>query len=182
MRRPLLEKSQAVISDNNSLLYLRYRFWKSSFSESVLELPGVNAGFTSGLQLMHTAASMKPEERRYIPKPSLDIKPPPVVRPGTQAKASKADASNLLPDEEVPFRTVVEEYVAEHNLLFLPLGRAHHVTRLPLFRIAQNIDGKGGVTIYIMDDITWALPVGGLEEELFKPASLTDLVVRASKK
>lgn len=128
---------------------------------------------------MNKAAEMKPEERRYLPKPSLDIKPP-TIRPITKSPAPNKPSAPT-PDEEVSFRVLVEEYIAEHNLLFLPLGRAHQITRLPLFRVSQNIHGKGGVTVYIMDDVTWALPVGGSEEELFKPTSLADLVLRATK-
>lgn len=129
---------------------------------------------------MNQAAEMKSADRPKLPKPSLTFNPTP-SRPSIPAVPAKTSKPSALPDEEVPFRTLVEEYVAEHNLLFVPLGKAHHVTRLPMFRIAQTIDGRGGITVYIMDDVVWALPAGGREEELFKPIGLDDLVLRATK-
>jgi tuftelin-interacting protein 11 len=161
------------------ILVFRYLFWKGSFSEVVLALPGVNAGFTKGLQLMNKAAELKPEERRYLPKPSLDAKPPlpsSSPRPSAPQNAPKPEGG-----EEVPFRVIVEEYIAEHNLLFVPLGKAHEITRLPMFRVSPSIDGRGGVTVYILDDVVWAMPPGGSEADQFKPIGLEDLVLRSTK-
>lgn len=44
----------------------RYRYWKESFSETVLQLPGVAEGFTRGLQLMHKASELKDSERARL--------------------------------------------------------------------------------------------------------------------
>lgn len=143
-----------------------------------MALPGVNAGFTQGLQLMNKAAELKPEDRRHLPKPSLNVKPslpPSSSRPSNPQKVSKPA------EDEVSFRVLVEEFIAEHNLLFVPLGRAHENTRLPMFRVSPSIDGKGGVTVYILDDVVWAMPVGGSETDRFKPTGLEDLVLRANK-
>lgn len=147
-------------------------------------MPGVAEGFTRGLQLMNKASELGSDAHKRLPKPDTRFdkffQPPPASTPQTKLpKPVKGGAE----DEEVSFRTLVEEYVAEHNLLLVPLNRAHQVTRLPLFRVAQNIDGRGGVTVYIMDDVAWAIPaeVGAREEELFKPIGLDDLVVRATR-
>lgn len=171
----------ARVLGNNAplILVFRYLFWKGSFSEAVLGLPGVNAGFTQGLQLMNKAAELKPEERRYLPKPSLDITPP---LPSSSPRPSvPKGTSEPQEGEEIPFRIIVEEYVAEHNLLFVPLGKAHETTRLPMFRVSHSIDGRGGVTVYILDDVVWAIPPGGSEADRFKPVGLEDLVLRATK-
>ncbi|KAF8317597.1 TFP11-domain-containing protein [Clavulina sp. PMI_390] len=157
-----------------------YAFWKGSFSEAVLELSGVKVGFTKALQLMNTAAGMKPVERRYLPKPTLDFRPAPAPSSKAPSKAPSTTAASM--DEEVSFKTIVEENVAKHNLLLLPLGRAHQITRLPLYKIAAGIDGKGGATVYFMEDVTHVMPVGGVETELFQPTSLADLVARILKK
>jgi tuftelin-interacting protein 11 len=155
----------------------RYLFWKSSFSDSVLQLPGVAEGFARGLQLMNKASELSSSARKTLPKPNLKFD----KKPLNSLPVLKAEPPQGGDDEEIPFRTIVEEFVAEHNLLFVPLNRAHQITRLPLFRVAQGIDGRGGVTVYILDDVVWGVPVGGSEEEIFKPIGLDDLVLRATK-
>lgn len=142
-----------------------------------MALPGVNAGFIQGLQLMNKAADLEPEERRYLPKPSLDVQPPlPASTPQLPILTKAPEPA----EEEVPFRVIVEEYIAEHNLFFVPLGRAHEITRLPMFRVSSSIEGKGGVTVYILDDVVWAMPAGGSEADRFKPTGLDDLVLQAT--
>ena len=77
---------------------------------------------------------------------------------------------------EITFRSIVEEFAASHNLLFIPTGRAHEVSRMPLFRVSPTADGKGGILVYIQDDAVWAA-VDGKE---YGAISLEDMVLRAN--
>jgi len=71
--------------------------------------------------------------------------------------------------------------MAEHNLLFIPTGKAHPKTRLPLYRISQNIDGRGGLPVYISDDAVWTPRIGESEDDTYEPVMLDELVLRATK-
>jgi tuftelin-interacting protein 11 len=162
----------------------RYQFWKGSFSEAILDLPGVAAGFTRGLQLMYKATELPPEERAQLPKPDTTFN----VADLPSSISSIAEKSRVQPpravveeEEEVSFRSLVEEFVAERNLLFVPMGKVHEKSRQPLFRVSQNIDGRGGVTVYISDEAVWAAPQGGSEEDAFRPIGLEEMVLRASR-
>ncbi len=156
----------------------RYRFWRASFSQEVLDLPGVSEGFARGLQLINQASGLSPQARATLPKPntSIDVlsaKPLP-----TGKVLPKVDHPAL---EEITFRSIVEEFMAEHNLLFIPMGKAHPNTRLPLYRISQNIDGRGGLPIYILDDVVWTPRIGESEDDAYEPVMLDELVLRATK-
>lgn len=78
---------------------------------------------------------------------------------------------------EVTFRSIVEEAAAESDLLVLPLNRSHEQTGLPLFRVSKNVDGKGGVNVYLQEDVVWAEVRGGGAGE-FEPVGLQDMVSR----
>ncbi|KAF8343173.1 GC-rich sequence DNA-binding factor-like protein-domain-containing protein [Cantharellus anzutake] len=152
-----------------------YRFWKGSFSQEVLDLPRVSEGFARGLQLMNQATGLSPQARASLPKPDISN------------LSAKLPAEKTIPlkenrpvPEEVTFRSIVEEFVAEHNLFFVPMGKAHPKARLPLYRISQSVDGRGGVPVYISDDVVWALPVGGSDDDTYEPVMLDELVLRAS--
>ena len=83
--------------------------------------------------------------------------------------------------QEITFRSIVEEYAASHNLLFIPSGKAHELSRLPLFRVSRTADNKGGILVYILDDAVWAAAQGtGSEKEVYKAVSLEEMVARAS--
>lgn len=44
------------------------------------------------------------------------------------------------------------------------------------FRVSRGVDGKGGVTVYLEDDVVWLLEKGGD----YSPVSVEDMVKRAS--
>lgn len=81
---------------------------------------------------------------------------------------------------EITFKSIVEEYAAEHNLLFLPAGKAHEKSRMPLYKVSPNVDGKGGVLVYLLDDAVWAPPAEGDSPD-YRAISLEDMVLRAAK-
>lgn len=151
-----------------------YSFWKSSFSENVQNMPVVANGFTRGLQMMNKAIELGPNAPTMLPRPDHRISlSSPIKEPKARASATKAHPART---QEITFRSIVEDYASEHNLLFMPTGRAHEKSRMPLFRVSTTADGKGGLLVYILDDAVWA-PDG----DEYRAITLEDMVLRATK-
>lgn len=149
-----------------------YKFWKNVFPEHVQQMPGVERGFTSALQLLNKAIELGPEVAR-LPPPDLTLQP-------TGASASKAAAppkSRPSRTQEITFRSIVEEFASSHNLLFIPAGKVEEKSRMPLFRVSQTADGKGGLLVYILDDAVWAS-----DGDVYRAIGLEDMVLRANKR
>ncbi|KAL4245226.1 TFP11/STIP family protein [Abortiporus biennis] len=152
-----------------------YRFWKDTFPEDVQTLPGVSQGFTQGLQLMNKALELGPEAPTRLAKPEF--------RPAKSSSAPSSRGTTPRPTvvrptrtQEITFRSIVEDYASSHNLLFIPTGKAHEKSRMPLFRVSQSADGKGGLLVYILDDAVWA-PDG----DEYRAITLESMVLRATK-
>jgi tuftelin-interacting protein 11 len=148
-----------------------YSFWKSSFPEEVQNMSGVANGFTRGLQLMNKAIELGPDAPTRLPRPDHKREQPktPIVEKNGTQKARSALT------QEITFRSIVEEFAASHNLLFVPTGRAHEKARMPLFRVSQTADGKGGLLVFILDDAVWAV-----EGDEYRAISLEDMVLKAT--
>ncbi|EIN09573.1 TFP11-domain-containing protein [Punctularia strigosozonata HHB-11173 SS5] len=151
-----------------------YSFWKSTFPEPVQRLPGVARGFTQAQQLMNEAIVLGPEGRARLPRPELTAASAPASRQATPKPAAQRPVAGRT--QEITFRSIVEEHAAAHNLLFIPTGRAHEKSRMPLYRVSQTADGKKGLLVYIDDDAVWA-PDG----EDYRAISLEEMVLRATK-
>jgi tuftelin-interacting protein 11 len=151
-----------------------YDFWrKDTFPQDVLDLPGIAQGFTRGLQLMNRAMELGPEAYSRLPKldhsmPTETMNVPRTDTPKTRPTIARAT--------EITFRSIVEEFAASHDLLFIPTGRAHEKSRMALFRVSPSVDGRGGVLVYILDDAVWAS-----EGEDYRAISLEEMVLRAKK-
>ncbi|KAF9563910.1 TFP11-domain-containing protein [Agrocybe pediades] len=159
-----------------------YSFWKGSFPESIRNLPSINRGFTRGLQHMNKAIEYGPDAPTKLAKPDFLAEisaPSSPVRPG---KAPEKSAGTSARTHEITFRSIVEEFAAAHNLLFIPIGRAHERSRMPLFRVSRTADGRKGLLVYILDDAVWAPKSEGtnVEADEFKAISLEDMVLRAT--
>lgn len=152
-----------------------YTYWKGVFPESIIRLPEVDKGFTSGLQLINRALELGPNAPTKLPKPDYKGRPDAVASQPT-SKQTKQRPSRTF---EITFRSIVEEHVATHNLLFMPAGKVHPKSRLPLFRVSRNID-KGGLLVYLLDDAVWA-PDADEGGDDFRAIGLEELVVRATK-
>lgn len=156
-----------------------YSFWKASFPEEVRNIADIDRGFTRGLQLMNKAIELGPEAPTKLAKPDflaeIATGSPRVARDG--AKPLRPSSRTV----EITFRSIVEEYAASHNLLFIPTGKAHERSRMPLFRVSRGVDGKKGLLVYILDDAVWAPQpdVVHPEAEEFRAISLEDMVLRA---
>lgn len=149
-----------------------YAFWKGVFAEDVLALKGVQKGFTRGLQLMNEAIELGPDAPTKLKRPGAKAELATTARTTKETTKRAALPSRAL---EVTFRSIVEEFTAEHNLLFMPTGRAHETSRMPLFRVSGP-SGKGGVLVYIQDDAVWA-PEG----DEYRAITLEEMVLRAAK-
>lgn len=148
-----------------------YQFWKVSFPENVQAMSGVSLGFTRGLQLMNKAIELGPDAPTRLTRPDYITE----QVPSTPKRNGAAPKARPVRTQEVTFRSVIEDFAASHNLLFIPTGRAHEKSRMPLFRVSQTADGKGGLLVYILDDAIWA-PDG----DEYRAISPQDMVVRAS--
>jgi tuftelin-interacting protein 11 len=155
-----------------------YSFWKVSFPEDVQNLSGVSRGFTRGLQLMNTAIELGPNAPTQLARPDFRAElaasnaPSRYNGKGTPRAAPRPSART----HEITFRSIVEDFAASHNLLFIPTGRAHDKSRMPLFRVSLT-DGKGGLLVYILDDAVWAPEADTTD---FRAISLEDMVLRAA--
>ncbi|KAG7439779.1 TFP11-domain-containing protein [Guyanagaster necrorhizus] len=157
-----------------------YSFWKGTFPEDVQSMPGVSRGFTRGLQLMNKAIELGPDAPTRLPRPDFRAEvasDTPSARNGTSKTQPRPSART----QEITFRSIVEEFAASHNLLFIPTGRAHEKSRMPLFRVSPSVDGKGGLLVYILDDAVWAAAEGvGSSAEDYMAIPLDAMVLRAS--
>jgi tuftelin-interacting protein 11 len=109
---------------------------------------------------MLQASKLGPDVATKLPKPS----PVPSTRlpnpaTATSQPSKKAPTSRLAHD--ITFRSIAEEFAAEHNLLWVPTGRVHERSRLPIYRVTARVDGKsGGVVVYVLDDAIWLVEDG----------------------
>ncbi|KAL5512900.1 hypothetical protein ACEPAH_3298 [Sanghuangporus vaninii] len=154
-----------------------YQFWKATFPEDVRTIPSVEQGFTRGLQMINQALELGPEAPTKLLKPDHSRRPDSGVKADLPPKEKK-DIARTRPSrtQEITFREIVEEFVASHNLLFMPAGKVHEKSRMPLFRVAKSLDGKGGLLVYLLDDAVW-VPEGADVRAI----TLEDMVLRATK-
>jgi tuftelin-interacting protein 11 len=154
-----------------------YEDWRKALPESTKNLDG----FTRGLQLINKALELGPDAPSKLPKPD---------HPSFGTAGSKGAAAGKAPPsipkisaraQEITFREIVEEYASKHNLLLVPTGRAHELSRMPLFRVSKTADGRGGLVIYILDDAVWAPDKDAADSKAYRAISLEDMVVRANK-
>jgi len=123
---------------------------------------------------MDAALSLGPKAASSLPRPERhslrenDRVPKPPVTPSSKVLPSRTT--------EITFRTLVEDFASSHNLLFMPLGRSHERSRMPLYRVSAGVDGKNGLTVFIMDDAVWIV-----EGDDYHAISLDDMILRASK-
>ncbi|KAI6114784.1 GC-rich sequence DNA-binding factor-like protein-domain-containing protein [Pisolithus croceorrhizus] len=153
-----------------------YSFWKATFPENVQNIPGVARGFTRGLQLVNTAIELGSDAPTKLKRPDYREELA-AAAIGTTTTNVSAPPKKTVPSrtQEVTFRSIVEEYAAEHNLLFIPTGRAHEKSRMPLFRVS-NASGKGGILVYVQDDAVWA-PEG----DEYRAVTLEEMVLKVNK-
>ncbi|KAG1769563.1 hypothetical protein EV702DRAFT_1141254 [Suillus placidus] len=127
----------------------------------------------AGKATMNTAIELGPDAPTMLKRPDLRAE-----QAIANVSVKKPTATKVAPAriQEITFRSIVEEFAASHNLLFIPTGRAHEKSRMPLFRVSSSIGGKGGLLVYVQDDAVWA-PDG----DEYGAITLEDMVLRANK-
>ncbi|EJD07266.1 TFP11-domain-containing protein [Fomitiporia mediterranea MF3/22] len=157
-----------------------YQFWKTTFPEDVRSISAVEGGFTRGLQMINHALELGPEAPTKLPKPDHTRRPDTDSKPSMPKDKKDTATARVRPAraQEITFREIVEEFVTSHNLLFMPAGKVHEKSRMPLFRVSKSVDGKGGLLVYLLDDAVWAPGVDGEET---RAITLEDMVLRAAK-
>lgn len=96
------------------------------------------------------------------------------LKPSKAKKVKEVPLPVREPEEEFTFRTLAEDYAAQRDLLFVPLGRSHDSGR-PLFRVAKGVDGKGGITVYVGEEAVFAQEQDGS----YRAVTLEEMAKRA---
>ncbi|GAA5881378.1 hypothetical protein JCM16303_000153 [Sporobolomyces ruberrimus] len=162
-----------------------YSWWKSYFPEDVVALSGVSRGFRKGLDLMNQAMALGEDVKYRLKKP--DFRP---KQSSSSSTSSRKANSSSLPSStttkptapvttEISFRSIVEDLCSSSNLLFLSTGRTTSKGQ-NLYRVSENVDGKGGLLCYLEDDVVWVVPSGkmGGEGEA-EPVGIEEMIKRA---
>jgi tuftelin-interacting protein 11 len=137
-------------------------------------MKGISHGFDAGLQLMDQAIQLGSEAPSRLRKPIF--KPLAPDKSKVSSKTVKVLRTVEPPvTSEITFRSLAEDYATQNDLIFLPVGRSHTQTGKPLFKVCKNVEGRGGVTIYIGDNAVFAQ----VEDGTYKAVSLDDMVSRA---
>nr|ODN90675.1 hypothetical protein L203_01786 [Cryptococcus depauperatus CBS 7841] len=154
-----------------------YSWWKNQLPELVLQMPGVIHGFNIGVDLMQKALELGADASSKLAKPSFKpLSSVQSIEPSKPSKITKKPRTQPLSDvPEITFRNIVEQYAAEHDLVFFPIGKSHEKTGKPLFKVSKNVDGRGGVTVYVGDEAVYAQ----MEDKEYRAIMLDDMVKRA---
>ncbi|KAK4053442.1 hypothetical protein OIV83_001608 [Microbotryomycetes sp. JL201] len=168
-----------------------YSWWKSYFPDEVAALSGVSRGFRKGLDLMNQAMALGDDVKFRLKRPDIhrDNAAQPSQtssksqsRPSTKSSKTTTNARGqsaavaAIDEDDVSFRTIVEDVASESNLMVLPLNKTDERGH-SLFRVSLSVDGKSGVTVYFEDDVVWLV-----EKGQSKPVSVDDMVKRALAK
>lgn len=134
-------------------------------------MSGVERGFTKGLELMNKAIELGPAVSQ-LPRPDMQALD---VLPG-QTKARTTVKAKPSRTHEITFRSIVDDYASNHNLMFFPAGKVDEKTGHALFRVSKGANGKGGLLVFIADDAVWAL-----DGDQYRAISLEEMILRATK-
>lgn len=159
-----------------------YHFWKDHLNKFLTthktrlsESKGVEHGFRYGLKLMNEAVTLGDAAPSRLAKP--DFKPIPSRRSkeSSSSRTVKPSPAPHVDENEISFKTIAEEHAAEHNLIFVPTGKSHPGTGKPLFKVSKNVDGRGGVTVYVGEDAVYAM----MDDGRYRAVLLDDMVKMA---
>lgn len=153
-----------------------YSFWQDVFPLDLRSTPAVRAGFVAGLDMMNRALDLGADAPARLAAPAAG----PIRPPKNVAFAPPPRTSRQEPAPETTFRDALEDWAAEHNLLLVPLRKAHEATGVPLFRITASASGTGGIVVYFSGDVVWAQD--RRDRELWVPLGLEDVLARVEGK
>ncbi|KAJ7574532.1 GC-rich sequence DNA-binding factor-like protein-domain-containing protein [Mycena floridula] len=152
-----------------------YTYWKSSvFPAHVLEMDAVTRGFRRGLDLMNEAVKLGDQAATKLKRPDWKAE----LRASSAARNPQKPTRTSARANEITFKSIVEEFVADNDLLLMHAGRVHEKTGIPLYRVGST-GAKGGLLVYILDDAVWAPIEGNSELGDYRAIKLDDMVQRA---
>ena len=152
-----------------------YQSWQNVFPEDLRNLPGIQKGFAKGLNMMNDALELGDRVRE------LEMPHTEVIVTESKTKKTSLPTKRAIPQQstqpaEITFKDIVEDFCASHDLLLIPLRRAHDQTGFPLWRITASPSGTGGVFCYFHGDVIFVRrPPIGDQPELWQPLVLEDL-------
>jgi tuftelin-interacting protein 11 len=158
-----------------------FLWWKSQFPDQVRDHPSTQHAFKQALDLMNQAVELGSMAPQRLRKPVFQPLPPKKSSSSSTSKSkSKSKPSSSAPRQasdqtDITFRSLAEEYAAQNDLIFLPLGKSDPKTGKPLFKVSQGVDGRKGVTVYVGESAVFAQA----EDGAFRAISLDDMVKRA---
>ena len=152
-----------------------YQSWQNVFPEDLRNLPGIQKGFAKGLNMMNDALELGDRIRELeMPRTKVIVTETKPKKTSTPAKPTTRQQPTQ--PAEVTFKDIVEDFCASHNLLLMPLRRAHDQTGHPLWRITASPSGTGGVFCYFHGDVVFVRrPPFGDQLDLWQPLVLEDL-------
>jgi tuftelin-interacting protein 11 len=148
-----------------------YLFWQDVFPEELRASPAVMEGFRKGLDMVNDALDLGDRAATELSLPTTTtttaskLAQPPPPPPPKQVEI-----------KESTFRDVVEDWCAEHNVLLVPLRKAHEASGSPLFRITASASGAGGVVCYFRGDVVWCQD--RKRKEVWEPMALGKILER----
>ncbi|KTW25966.1 hypothetical protein T552_03240 [Pneumocystis carinii B80] len=145
-----------------------YQWWQQVFPPEMLEMPMIRESFINGLDMMHQALNLGNDVSEKLLPPVTNLTQP--IEIETKETPLPKTYSKQLEDRDVEFKDVVEEFCLEHDLVLIPLRKAHEGTGNPLFRITASASGTGGIIVYIKGDVVWVQNIKNKNE--FNPESL----------
>ena len=130
---------------------------------------------------MLQASKLGPDVATRLPKPSVQPSTHvPSAATATPQPNKKTLSSRLA--HEITFKSIAEDFAAEHNLLWVPTGRVHERSRLPMYRATARVDGKsGGVVVYVLDDAVWLVEDGSSSGNV-RAITLEEMALLGAKK
>lgn len=154
-----------------------YHFWKDHLGKfktmhrtRLVDSKGIEHGLRFGLNMMNDAMSLGASAPARLPKPVFAP-----LKARNKSSRRVVNAPPAAPTEDVTFRLIAEQHAAEHDLIFVPTGKSHTSTGKQLFKVSKNVDGRGGVTVYVGDDAVYAM----MEDGRFRAVLLDDMVKMA---
>jgi tuftelin-interacting protein 11 len=157
-----------------------FLWWKEQFPAPVRESDATQHAFKQALDLMNQAVELGSLAPQKLRKPVFQPLPPKKLKSSSSTK-SKSKASTPVPRQPPPeltditFRSLAEDFAAQNDLIFLPLGRSDTKTGKQLFKVSKGVDGRKGVTVYVGESAVFALG----EDGTYRAISLEDMVKRA---
>jgi tuftelin-interacting protein 11 len=149
-----------------------YLFWQDVFPEELRASPAVMEGFRKGLDMVNDALDLGDRAATELPLPTTTT----VLKSAQPEKRPAPRPPKQVEAKESTFRDVVEDWCADHNVLLVPLRKAHETSGSPLFRITASASGAGGVVCYFRGDVVWCQD--RKRKDLWEPMGLGKILER----